>query len=357
MRQNGKRAFTLPELMVVIAVVALLLAIIMPFFERVFDVQRRTQCTNNLEKIGQAYSTRGITVQARGERVEDLITAKWPQMLADYVGNDPTIFQCPSDPNRAHTMKDALLTLKEVYIEVFTGACNDYNTNRWNVPLDEDFSNQWIWRLNEGQFAAFSNAPGHGQSYNYTGYEEGDNPYVYWFAFEDQGWKPDGGDKDYWDLNLKIEYTDTAIKITSMPLPVGYNFNLCIGEGAAKEILIEDVKHKPATTVELEGGLGSSSYGMNTMCNEIKARNKLLVLDYVKLKAKGSDDEPELWDDWWNDEVMFPLAESGLPSFARHFNKANVLFADGTVKLMYIRDIDFDDPKNGEEIRERYWNP
>jgi len=357
MKRTKRRAFTLPELMVVVAVIALLLAIIMPFFERVFAVQRRTQCANNLEKIGQAYSTRGITQRVAGGELEALPVAKWPSVISGYVGGEQSLFRCPSDPNKNRSMKTAIMTLKEVYIEVFTGAAGNYATNQWNVPLDEDFSSQWIWRMNEQQFAEFSATSGHGKSYNYQGYIEGPDPYTYWFAFEDQGWKADGGDKDYWDLNLKIEYTDSAIKITSMPLPVGYNFNLCMGEGPAKQFLIEDVKNKPATTVEIEGGIGSSSYGMNSMANEIRATKKLLVLDYETIKAKGSDDEPELWDDWWNSEKRFPLEASGLPRFARHFNKANVLFADGTVKLMSIQDIDFADPQDGEAIRERYWNP
>jgi len=345
MNGHVRRGFTLTELMVIIGIVGLMVATVLPYFERIYAIQRKVACANNLEKIGQAYATRGTG----GTK---LAAFGWPQSLMSYVSGEGSVFICPEDDELA---VDPLQTLKQVYIEVFTGAVNDYTTNEWNVPLDEGAESQWIWRLSQEQFEEFEAAPGHGKSYNYQGYVPGADPSTYWFVFEDQGWKPSGGDKDYWDLNLKIHYGLDGIEITTMPLPVGYNFNLCMGEGEEKVKLIEDVKHQASVTITLPGGTESGSYGINSVSLQISpGTNKLLVLDYERTYAKGSDYESEELDDWWGGEPeVFPLKDNGLPSFARHFDKVNVLFANGAVRLMDPGEIDIDKA----EARRRYWNP
>jgi len=52
------RAFTLAELMVVVAIIVLLVAMILPSFTGALTAQRRVECALHLEKIGQACATR-----------------------------------------------------------------------------------------------------------------------------------------------------------------------------------------------------------------------------------------------------------------------------------------------------------
>lgn len=52
---KSKRAFTLTELLVVIAVIGILAALLLPALAAAKERGRRTQCTNNLKQIGTAF--------------------------------------------------------------------------------------------------------------------------------------------------------------------------------------------------------------------------------------------------------------------------------------------------------------
>jgi len=53
--ESGKSGFTLIEMLVVIAIIALLTSILVPTVSRTLDRARRTQSTSNLRQIGQAF--------------------------------------------------------------------------------------------------------------------------------------------------------------------------------------------------------------------------------------------------------------------------------------------------------------
>ena len=53
-RRQSRGAFTLIELLVVVGVIALLIAILFPVFNRMKERARRTQCAANLRQIGAA---------------------------------------------------------------------------------------------------------------------------------------------------------------------------------------------------------------------------------------------------------------------------------------------------------------
>jgi len=356
MPARTRRGFTLTELMVVIGIIALLAASIMPYFQKIFAIQRTVACAHNLEKIGQAFSVRaanrGISY---GETRWSVSTFSWQiDLLTAYLSGESSVFTCPESHGDVGSGEMAREKLKEIYIEVFSGAARDYDTWLWDVPLDEDFSSEWVWRLSSEQYAEFVQTDGHGQNYDYSGYVEGEDPSTYWFVFEDQG-HHGGGDKDYYDIMLRVHITDMALEIMPEQGGAGYNFALCMGRGEEKEYIAENLKNEHHKTLTIEGSFAATDYGLNSVVNMLHpGGKKLLALDYELMVAKGSDyDDPH---PWLENEEIFPtqmIRNRKVPAFFRHGGKANSLFCDGSVKAMTFNEITIYD----DETREMYWNP
>ena len=156
--QNTKCAFTLIELLCVIAIIGILAAILFPILTRARETAKRTTCTSNLRTIGQAISlyasdfddyypraddcVRGVSLNPKlndprnvqGDGCSNYPYAwrhnhfKWPIWIIQYAGMSLQVFQCPSreiDPvnwNRDGEMMNAYaLNL------AFTGALDTWN--------------------------------------------------------------------------------------------------------------------------------------------------------------------------------------------------------------------------------------
>jgi len=102
-----RKAFTLVELMVVIAVIALLVAILLPSMSSVMSVTRATICKSNLNKLGQAFSLASGSRAVSGGGGAGFGTAGvlfpypepmlWPGVPKEAVA-DTVIFKCPEEP-------------------------------------------------------------------------------------------------------------------------------------------------------------------------------------------------------------------------------------------------------------------
>ena len=346
MNRFARRGFTLAELLVVIAVIALLVAVLMPTLNSVFVYQRYVNCAHNLSELGVAYGTMYSSRRMNRETGIGSLDSGWPKQFEPYVSGSQSVFWCPA-AGAENVMEKA--SLKNYYNEVYIGT-----TYQGAMSLSETAS-IWVWRLSQTQYDVFINSPGHGQSYPYTGYKPDSNPNLYYYLLEDNAWAG-GGDKDYWDVIYKIETDGVNYKITAGTGYTGYHHNLTLGTGPGKKILIAEAQDHRGVSVEIKGK-GVASYGVNTVADQVLPGKggKILILDYDVITAAGSpydetgDRASQLAKDWQPD----PNNPANGPRFARHMRKADVLFTDGSVKLMPIADIHPGIPKNCAQ----YWDP
>jgi prepilin-type processing-associated H-X9-DG protein len=338
-----RRAFTLVELITVMGVIVLLVALILPSLRGAVAAQRQVACALHLEKIGQACATR-IVSMGTGLRGQ-VSPLGWQNALKTFVSNDKTVFICPEDGDPA---PDPGGGIKGICIEV---------VGLWDVYLDQAESDQWIWKMSRTQYLEFMKVSGEGITtpykavYQKTKYVEDNDPYTMYFTFEDTA-PNGGGDQDFYDVVLEVHYTESEIQFTVMVRASGFSFSLC-KKDPNRKVMIPDLAVGAKASTPFYGG--KSSYGFNSMSAKIlPARRKLLALDYERTIAVGSayDEGTDRAEHlrYWDPKPQDPKAP---PTFARHFAKCNVLFADGSVQLMSPEAINPNDPENTRQ----YWDP
>jgi prepilin-type N-terminal cleavage/methylation domain-containing protein len=97
---NRRRAFTLVELLVVIAVIAILASILFPVFAQAREAARSNTCAANLRQLGIALQLYGRDHDGRYPPQDPGL----PALVLPYV-NDISIFRCPSDAAPASTLR------------------------------------------------------------------------------------------------------------------------------------------------------------------------------------------------------------------------------------------------------------
>jgi len=101
-------AFTLLELLIVVAIIGILAAMLLPSFARAKENGRRTACGQNLRQISLALA------MYTGDNQDVLPLpqqpmAHWPEQLRRYYSN-PKLLVCPNDQSSVFTAPDPLAT-------------------------------------------------------------------------------------------------------------------------------------------------------------------------------------------------------------------------------------------------------
>ncbi|MBI4579056.1 MAG: prepilin-type N-terminal cleavage/methylation domain-containing protein [Planctomycetes bacterium] len=132
-RPRRRSGFTLIEVLVVVAIIALLVAILLPSLARARDLARQSVCFSNCHQMSVALTL--YTIHHRhypGHHSGKVIY--WPPRLLRYVGKQNRVFWCPNAPPETYwNGKDQILSQKPA-----AGAKNQigtfsYGYNDWGV--------------------------------------------------------------------------------------------------------------------------------------------------------------------------------------------------------------------------------
>ncbi len=96
-KERLRNAFTLVELIVVIAITALLAAVSLPIYNSAIQHAHCARCVSNMHGLGIAFLSYSYDNQGLlpGRIV---VGDKWPTLLMAYVGDDASIYVDPGDP-------------------------------------------------------------------------------------------------------------------------------------------------------------------------------------------------------------------------------------------------------------------
>ncbi len=317
-----RRGFTLAELMVVIAIIALLVAMLMPTLSSVYSVVRLTQCSNNLRNIRVAVAA--LRARDKISRTGALGVEGWRAQLSAYDSNSLEVMICPEGYTLAPAWeKDDVLG--KYALKTLNGG-----TFLYYMPLIP------------GPACRKENVTNGGRTYD--------------LSFEDQRTSTGTatGDFSYNNPTITIELIDYDAKITVKGGGGGYNWHLVDITNDSVYLLNDILKAAgamPGDSVLLKGAVslgGKFSYGLNSVVNDISPTNsRILALDYPAEIARiaGADEVHDNWMTW--------VGSNGLYTFARHRGRCNVAMVDGSVVPMYPKDID---PKIPAQLA-KYWKP
>jgi hypothetical protein len=315
MKRNTSPAFTIVELMVVIAVIGLLVAMMIPSFSQVIKVAHQTQCAGNLEQLGEAINTLGANV--RISAAQPLQPMGWRGQIASYVAHDQAVMLCPDGFNNGMTEQGLGAYALRTYGD----------SARTNFLYDMP--------MVAGPACRKENVSSDGSSYD--------------LSFEDQrdsSGNP-GGDMSFANPIMHVQFTGNDIIISVKGGGGGYTWDLIDPHG---NILIPSVMK-----VSMQGvcatltGVGTPfSYGLNSVAASIKPdAERILALDYPAevVRVAGVNETKDNWLTWTD--------TSGQYTFARHFNRCNILMASGRVIHLSPQQIDPTNP----QLLSQYWKP
>ena len=334
--QHKRKAFTLIEVLAVVAIIALLVAILVPTVEAMRRRAKTVLCANNLKRLSQAVSTR--RADELRKHVIRLSVPSWRVELAPYLSVDPNTMIC-----------------REYYCEETPRVGDKYRfrlTNYGDVDYFIELEDPSVIKMSETQFHQARDAgyPSHDPFTDYTeyqGYVPDERANVTWYLLEESTAEHDYGTWDHEDVRMRVtdngdgtcelyyERGSTVVYIEVVP----------VDGGDAVTTFFPGAGSPPPPPVNVLGsGMDPGSYGFNIYAGQISSGSKILALDYIWTTASHL----HTWGTMRrNDE------HPGLPAFARHRGLMNAAFVDGAVRLMKPEDINPAD----EDVAKVYWLP
>ncbi len=345
MRNRKTRAFSLTEMLIVLAVMGVLVSMIVPTAIRIPALARRAHCSANLRHLGQAYAAYCANVLTA---TPDLGPYAWSTTLKPYLGDNSQALYCPEDEYPHHGMPDMRLDVS------YFGLGSDHMPNSralfGRFPYWEEgpsgHPGPGIWKLNDEDYQTFTTNPDGADATDLLPrYTPGKNPKSYYLVIEEglQG-EEASSDYDYDDLIIHVtELDDNRFSMTFEKQWYFANYALFdangdqIGDSSAQSLGV------PGNSGPFEFPFtGKLSYGFNWRVTMMpRGVHKVLAVDYdTEAVHVGGDSTSN--DDW-----------ADAP--ARHLGRINVLFADGAVVSHTLDEIDPGEPGSANDLN--YWDP
>ena len=145
-----RRAFTLVELLVVIATIGLLVALLLPAIGSVRESAMRTQCASNMRQLGLAML---LYTDAHGGKIPpstctvNNVELAWIEQLAPYIEDVDVLRMCPNDPHGAGRVElgETSYTMNPYVtdeVHPSDGGCNDRD-------LMSDAHTMWAFEISQ----------------------------------------------------------------------------------------------------------------------------------------------------------------------------------------------------------------
>ncbi|MCE5326894.1 MAG: prepilin-type N-terminal cleavage/methylation domain-containing protein [Planctomycetaceae bacterium] len=253
--QPRRHAFTLTELLVVIAVLAVLVTLLIPSVSNLAATATNIMCMNNLKTIGQA-----VWVESDGKK--QVPPASWVSVLRPHVDDNASVFRCPASSDYYATASagksgGAGTSPSAVDISQFIQAwtLNGYNNETrcglnagmysfnddtpWSIHMSEtqrngmtasNFGNRIIGTY-QGSAGPYPNdlvmwySPDYQKLIN-TVYDGGDGSGIHYWAVEIYSW---GGDMINGSIHyrftkpfIRVEPYGNGVKVWTSPLAPRY---------------------------------------------------------------------------------------------------------------------------------------
>ncbi len=372
-----RRAFTIVEMMVVIAILMILLALLLPSMGRARSAAKLASCTNNLRMIYTA--TGGYTTdQARATPPTPLTVPGWQSQILPFLNGDMRVLYCMEDNNPYSVAGSTTGTTGTTG----TGTTGTSGSSSTSYPSDTglkmkvmDGNRNYMYTVQVGVFTM----PAPAQFYrnsptNVAGWRirTGTTPTPTSFQLEFE----DGVDQNWSDIYIQFDLLPTGqtqIKYNGGGAGYSYEiddsqgnvvpgFSYMCGGGKGTSV-VGTTAIITGTTTYSAGGSGSDgsyaaggasrwlwqadgSYGFNIYAGDPAYRPSLIMaLDYASDKADPKNDD---WSQWASPTGL------GYFWFARHGGRCNVLFGDGSIQQLAAPDIN---PTNSAAVQTRYWVP
>jgi len=401
MRTKRHAAFTLPELLIVIAIIGVLAALIVVSMTGALRLSERTECVSNLHYLYEALAMRRndtLTSQRPAMKVTHWAT-QWG--VLPYVDFNREVLICPAQGSTENRVNDEEFAEEWDLGDLGNWAGMDNNTE--TILRDDPYESvdiaelvevrtvggqTWYTPLQPGPYciqlspAQYEDAWGsrEGASRYGTSVRDQVGPYdgsggdSVWYCFEDYG-----NDWDYKDVRIKVTDNGDGTFDLECHMPAVGHTNAVVTkpehevavQGPTSGGLTITIGEAEEETEAAVGGFESianpygstetgsdsalrfvTNYGLNAQSSITREDSRylsdepgrVLLMDYYKPLAMASDA--------WTGTDLDPNGD-GVPIFARHDHRINVLFTDGAVKTLHPVEINPASPA----IQFQYWGP